>query len=266
MLKYYFNIIRYRLQKDKQMKNFFYGACLSLLLVLLNSCEREIVIPQSRQTHFSSSQRESGACDFFVTLDRSGTGVSLDPPGEDELRVISGFVTGFRSGAPPIPCNKLNLAVLSGRFNFDLSAINPARLDLAFNEVENFTPIGGNRIQTATPWGITDGWLGEPGRVQDSCQFRIKFVTSLPVTSRDFLSHPPPTRELRLSGQTFSVTNGGRGNRQINVTSEIRNQLESGTNQRFFLVEPADIAMDYQASNRFMGFFTFRLNVQLNPE
>ncbi|MBC7935476.1 MAG: hypothetical protein H7Y86_09020 [Rhizobacter sp.] len=247
------------------MKKLFYAAYLSLLLSLPNSCETEHVTPQIRQTHFSQHQQSSGACSLFPTLDRSVLGTSVTRPSEDDLRVIAGFVTTFAGGAPPIPCNKLNLAVVSGRFSFDLSTINPERLERAFIVADNFTPIGENRIVEAIPWGISGGWIGAPGTIHDFCKFKVKFVTDIPATSREFLSHPPPTRELVIGDQIFSIANGGSGSRYINVTSEIRSQLKSARDRQFFLVEPADIAMAYQASNRFLGFFTFRLIVHLNP-
>lgn len=245
------------------MKKFFYAACLSLLLCLLNSCTDVYLPIESRQSHFSRIDRSSDIC--FTSLDRSVFGISLDPPSEADLRVIAGFKTVFQGGANPIPCNRLKLAKVSGRFSFDLSTINPERLVKASIVVDHFTPIGNNIIQEAIPWGLSGGWIGEPGRMQDDCRFKIKYVVDMPATSTEFLSPPPPTRELSLGGQSFSVANGHYGG-IIDVTTEIRRQLESGKDRQFFLVEPNDIALDYQASNRFLGFFTFKLKVELARE
>lgn len=248
---------------------FIIYVCFLLCLTLLTAC-RVVEIPNSfTLSHLSSNDRKSGVCSFPpISLDRSGLGPPIleDPSRSDHDfsgRVLAGFNTVFRGGAAPIPCNKLDLTVISGEFSFDLSSIRPDQFDLAFIEVIEFTPVGTNKIETAVPWGAEEGWIGEPGRIQDSCRFQIKVVTAW--SASDWWSPPPPANNLRLSEQYFSTASTGGSQRvRINVTSEIRRQLVSGE-RVFFLVQPNDIALNYQETNRFIGFFTFKLKLQFKP-
>jgi hypothetical protein len=234
--------------------------------ITLAACEERILIPQSFTTLLRNEKKESGVCNFGVTLDRAiaGVGVSTLSAPDPAARILAGYKTAFVPGAPPIACDRLYQSTEQGVFRFNVVSLRgsvPEPFRGAVLEILNFTPVGGGiRIIDAQPWdlGFGQGWIGS-STPRNTCQFKVSRANEDWTSGRAGWGKPTISTQNLATGGRTTFTAPMSTTVTLDVSQEVGQWFRSERAELGFVIMPDDRSINSKASNSCVGLFSVRL-------
>lgn len=236
------------------------------LLPILSGCEETSLTPNRITSRTQVGNNRFGAC--FPELDRAGIGAEADNFPLDREGVPAGYLTEWKAGAPPFPCNRLTQRNVQGLFDFNVNRLRdgsepPQRFRSAILELVEFRPVsGGIRVTTTPSGGFGEGVLS--GTV-NTCRFKVLANHQAWGTARS----GPIIRTVELAShpRQIVVFNTGASRWQADVSQEVgawyrEERPETG----FSVVADDPEGFNAHASNTCAGYFQFRLRTFLGED